>query len=110
MEVPCSAPAPSWNSLFDSFLEFKGVAGLPLSAKKFAGFPLSAQVECLGGASWLAILSFSLCWGKIAYPGWQFFLLFFVLGKNCLGGLTWLEKNCLLESFFLSKTYLGGVL
>ena len=35
VEVPCSAPAPSWNSLFDSFLEFKGFAGLPLSAEKF---------------------------------------------------------------------------
>ena len=50
VEVPCSAPAPSWNSLFDSFLEFKG----------FAGF-LFLQRNFLGGVSW------------VGYPGWQFF-------------------------------------
>ena len=60
MEVPCSAPAPSWNSLFDSFLEFKGFAGLPLSAEKFPRWGF------LGGVSWLAIPCFPLSRGKIA--------------------------------------------
>ena len=50
MEVPCSAPAPSWNSLFDSFLEFKGFAGFPLSAEKFPRWSF---------------------W--VGHPGWQFF-------------------------------------
>ena len=60
VEVPCSAPAPSWNSLFDSFLEFKGFAGLPLSPEKFPRWSF------LGGVSWLAIPCFPLSWGKIA--------------------------------------------
>ena len=60
VEVPCSAPAPSWNSLFDSFLEFKGFAGLPLSAEKFPRWCF------LGGVSWLAIPCFPLSRGKIA--------------------------------------------
>ena len=60
VEVPCSAPAPSWNSLFDSFLEFKGFAGLPLSPEKFPRWSF------LGGVSWLAIPYFPLSWGKIA--------------------------------------------
>ena len=96
VEVPCSAPAPSWNSLFDSFLEFKGFAGLPLSAEKFPRwsfwvghpgwqfFPFLcvvnqilggvSWVEFLGGASWLA--SFSLCCEP--NPRWSF-----------LGGTSW---------------------
>ena len=69
VEVPCSAPAPSWNSLFDSFLEFKGFAGLPLSAEKFPRWIF------LGGVSWLAIPCFPLCWGKL--PRWTY------LARNC---------------------------
>ena len=42
------------------FLEFKGIAGFPLSAEKFPRWSF------LGGVSWLAIPCFPLSWGKIA--------------------------------------------
>ena len=69
VEVPCSAPAPSWNSLFGSFLEFKGFAGLPLSAEKFPRWSF---------------------W--VGYPGWQF-LAFLCLGEK-LPRWTELARKC----------------
>ena len=69
VEVPCSAPAASWNSLFDSFLEFKGFAGLPLSAEKFPRWSF---------------------W--VGYPGWQFFP-FLCVGEK-LPRWTYLARKC----------------
>ena len=76
VEVPCSAPAPSWNSLFDSFLEFKGFAGLPLSAEKFPRWSF-----------WLG------------HPGWQFFP-FLCVGNQILGGVSWVGHPGNLVSFW----------
>ena len=76
VEVPCSAPAPSWNSLFDSFLEFKGFAGLPLSAEKFPRWSF---------------------W--VGHPGWQFFP-FLCVGNQILGGVSWVGHPGSLASFW----------
>ena len=59
----------SWNSLFDSFLEFKGVAGLPLSAEKFPRWSF---------------------W--VGHPGWQFFP-FLCVGEK-LPRWTYLARKC----------------
>ena len=74
VEVPCSAPAPSWNSLFG--LEFKGFAGLPLSAEKFPRWSF---------------------W--VGHPGWQFFP-FLCVGNQILGGVSWVGHPGSLASFW----------
>ena len=106
MEVPCSAPAPSWNS----FLEFKGFAGLPLSAEKFPRwsffggvswlaipcFPLSRGKFWLGGLTWLEIAGIFLPQQDL--PGWSFVsgnsLVSRCLVASQLGGVSWVEVPC----------------
>ena len=107
-------------------MEFHEIAAFPLSAEKFCRWSF------LGGTSWLAILSLSLFWepnprwnslgggGSLLFPsfwgkktwwdqdGWDVLagnsLLSFLLGKNCLGGLTWLE----IVGIFLPQQDLPG--
>ena len=65
MEVPCSAPAPSWNSLFG----ISRICCFPFSAEKFPRWSFWA-----------------------GHPGWQF-LAFLCLGEK-LPRWTYLARNC----------------
>ena len=105
VEVPCSAPAPSWNSL----LEFQGFAGFPLSAEKFprwsfwAGHPGWQFVAflCLGEKlprwtylarkCWNLSSSARLTWAK--FCEWKF-LSFPLSGCKWISGVSWVEVSC----------------
>ena len=107
LEVPCGAPAPSWNSL----LEFKGFAGFHLSAEKFPRWSF-----------WVGRLSSSprLTW--VEFRGWKFFAFLslecrllrwsFVDGSSLrLSFPEFLSWNLtkLLASLFLQRNFVGGV-